>query len=69
MEKCGGEIESQHEDELETLKWVPVGMVDDFPYDGGGTIKHGKVQIAVYRFSTRGEGMPHRTCVPHTDLH
>ena len=35
--------------------WVKVGVVDDFPIDGGSTIKYGKVQIAVYNVASRGE--------------
>ena len=37
------------------LSWVSVGKVWDFPKDGGATIKYGKVQIAVFNFTSRGE--------------
>jgi hypothetical protein len=37
------------------VSWVRVGLVDDFPIDGGNTVKVGDVQIAVFRFETLGK--------------
>jgi nitrite reductase (NADH) large subunit len=45
--------------------WVPVGKVWDFPEDGGATVKHGKTQIAVYRFASRGEWYATQNMCPH----
>ena len=42
--------------------WVQVGKVQDFPYNGGATIKYGKVQIAVFNFTSRAPGMPASRC-------
>jgi nitrite reductase (NADH) large subunit len=46
-------------------KWVYAGRVDDFPYDGGQAIKHGKTQIAVYRFASRNEWYAVQNMCPH----
>lgn len=46
-------------------RWVPVGSIDDFPYDGGATIKYGQVQIAVFRFASRGEWYACQNMCPH----
>jgi nitrite reductase (NADH) large subunit len=45
--------------------WVSVGTVDDFPIDGGATVKHGKSQIAVFNFSSRGEWYASQNMCPH----
>ncbi|MGH7803816.1 MAG: nitrite reductase small subunit NirD, partial [Candidatus Binatia bacterium] len=46
-------------------RWVKVGHVDDFPHDGGRTILHGKSQIAVFRFESRGEWYATQNVCPH----
>lgn len=46
-------------------EWVQVGLVDDFPVDGGATIKHGKSQIAVFNFASRGEWYASQNMCPH----
>jgi nitrite reductase (NADH) large subunit len=51
--------------ELAERRWVMVGQVDDFPFDGGATIKYGKVQIAVFNFTTRGEWYACQQMCPH----
>jgi len=51
--------------QLNDTRWVPVGHVDDFPYDGGATIKYGKTQIAVFNFATRGEWYACQQMCPH----
>ena len=61
-----GRTLAQHEEEqLEQTKWFQVGTVDDFPKDGGATIKYGKVQIAVFNFSSRGEWYASQQMCPH----
>jgi nitrite reductase (NADH) large subunit len=45
--------------------WVPVGVVEDFPVDGGATVKHGKSQIAVFNFASRGEWYASQNMCPH----
>ncbi|MCA9089228.1 MAG: nitrite reductase large subunit NirB [Planctomycetaceae bacterium] len=50
---------------LDDRRWVAVGHVDDFPLDGGSTIKYGKVQIAVFNFSSRGEWYACQQMCPH----
>lgn len=49
---------------LET-EWIRVGRADDFPADGGATIKHGKTQIAVFNFASRGEWYASQNMCPH----
>lgn len=46
-------------------KWVKVGRVGDFPKDGGSTVKYGKVQIAVFNFTSRGEWFASQNMCPH----
>jgi nitrite reductase (NADH) large subunit len=45
--------------------WVRVGSVDDFPIDGGATIKYGKSQIAVFNFASRGQWYACQQMCPH----
>jgi nitrite reductase (NADH) large subunit len=47
------------------LRWVPVGYVDDFPIDGGATVKYGKSQIAVFNFASRGQWYATQNMCPH----
>jgi nitrite reductase (NADH) large subunit len=46
-------------------RWVRVGSVSDFPVDGGRAIKHGELEIAVYRFDSRGEWYACQNTCPH----
>ncbi|WP_373652292.1 nitrite reductase large subunit NirB [Schlesneria sp. DSM 10557] len=46
-------------------RWVKVGAVDDFPMDGGATVKYGKTQIAVFNYSSRGEWYATQNMCPH----
>jgi len=50
---------------MQQTRWVQVGTVDNFPYDGGATIKYGKSQIAVFNFSSRGEWYASQNMCPH----
>lgn len=58
-------IEEEHADEISDTRWIQVGKADDFPIDGGNTIKYGKVQIAVFNFSSRGEWYATQNMCPH----
>ena len=58
-------LEREQADELEKLQWVDVGATDDFPFDGGSTIKYGKTQIAVFNFASRGEWYATQNMCPH----
>jgi nitrite reductase (NADH) large subunit len=46
-------------------QWVHVGMVSDFPSDGGAAIKYGDVQIAVFNFASRGQWYACQNMCPH----
>lgn len=56
-----GDIETK----AAALQWVPVGFADDFPIDGGATVKYGKSQIAVFNFASRGEWYATQNMCPH----
>jgi nitrite reductase (NADH) large subunit len=49
----------------EDWRWVPLGIVADFPPDGGATVKYGGVQIAVFNFASRGEWYACQNMCPH----
>jgi NAD(P)H-dependent nitrite reductase small subunit len=46
-------------------EWVAVGKVWDFPRDGGAAVRHGKTQIAVFNFASRGEWYATQNMCPH----
>ncbi len=46
-------------------EWVHVGVVSDFPIDGGRAIKYGATQIAVFRFESRNEWYATENTCPH----
>ena len=58
-------IERERAEELQQVQWVDVGSPDDFPVDGGSTIKYGKTQIAVFNFVSRGEWYATQNMCPH----
>lgn len=58
-------IEQEHTAELSATEWVDVGSTEDFPVDGGATIKYGNVQIAVFNFTSRGEWYASQNMCPH----
>ncbi|MCA9218097.1 MAG: nitrite reductase large subunit NirB [Planctomycetales bacterium] len=61
-----GRTLGEHEaEQLKSTEWIRVGMVEDFPIDGGATIKYGKVQIAVFNFASRGEWYACQQMCPH----
>lgn len=45
--------------------WVRVGAIANFPQDGGAAIKYGRVQIAVFNFTSRGEWYACQNMCPH----
>jgi len=45
--------------------WVEVGRVNDFLVEGGRAVKHGRSQIAVFRFASRGEWYACENLCPH----
>jgi len=45
--------------------WVHVGKVWEIPADGGASIRHGKTQIAVFNFASRGEWYATQNMCPH----
>ncbi len=49
----------------QATSWVRVGAVADFPKDGGAAIKYGRVQIAVFNFTSRGEWYASQNMCPH----
>jgi nitrite reductase (NADH) large subunit len=57
-----GEVQRQSET---PVRWVPVGFADDFPIDGGATVKYGKSQIAVFNFASRGQWYASQNMCPH----
>ncbi len=61
----GRSLEAHRQEQGRSTSWVRVGSVDDFPLDGGATIKHGRTQIAVFRFSSRGEWYACQNMCPH----
>ncbi|MEZ6128639.1 MAG: nitrite reductase large subunit NirB [Planctomycetaceae bacterium] len=65
LEERRREIERTHTTELAETRWVQVGTADDFPIDGGHTVKYGKVQIAVFNFASRGEWYASQNMCPH----
>jgi NAD(P)H-dependent nitrite reductase small subunit len=46
-------------------RWVAVGRIEDFPKDGGAAVKVGKVQIAVFHFTSRGQWYACQNMCPH----
>jgi NAD(P)H-dependent nitrite reductase large subunit/NAD(P)H-dependent nitrite reductase small subunit len=49
----------------EPTTWVRVGRVEDFPSEGGAAVKHGKWQIAVFHFTSRGQWYAAQNMCPH----
>ncbi len=46
-------------------RWVYAARVDEVPCDGGITIAHGTLRIAVYHFASRGEWWAAQATCPH----
>ena len=47
------------------LRWVHIGFADDFPIDGGATVKYGKSQLAVFNAANRGQWYAAQNMCPH----
>ena len=63
--KTIGQLQAEHlPDDVPTC-WVDVGRVEDFPSNGGATVKYGEVQIAVFNFNSRGEWYACQNMCPH----
>ena len=56
---------NRSEPEKRSTSWVRVGAIADFPRDGGAAIKYGRVQIAVFNFTSRGEWYACQNMCPH----
>jgi len=61
----GRSLAEHEQEQLAQTKWFHVGLESDFPKDGGATIKYGKVQLAVFNFSSRGEWYASQQMCPH----
>jgi NAD(P)H-dependent nitrite reductase small subunit len=61
----GGKQRGFRDSDTAGPRWVRVGLVDDFPVEGGAAVKYGRVQIAVFRFSSRGEWFACQNMCPH----
>jgi nitrite reductase (NADH) large subunit len=46
-------------------EWVRAARVDDVPRDGGITIAHGALRVAVFHFASRGEWWATQATCPH----
>jgi NAD(P)H-dependent nitrite reductase small subunit len=51
--------------ETESSRWVEVGRVSDFPFDGGRAVKCGSAQIAVFRFARGSQWYACQNLCPH----
>nr|WP_114779616.1 nitrite reductase small subunit NirD [Botryobacter ruber] len=47
------------------VEWVYVCQADDIPQNGGGCVKVGDEQIALYNFTRRGEWYATQNLCPH----
>ncbi len=59
------QVEELFPEEVDQTSWIDVGHVGDFPVDGGATIQRGKVQLAVFNFTSRGEWYASQNMCPH----
>ncbi|WP_432264671.1 nitrite reductase small subunit NirD [Autumnicola psychrophila] len=51
--------------EAEVKNWFHAGKTSDFPEDGGGCVKYGMKQIAVFNFSRRSKWYACQNLCPH----
>jgi nitrite reductase (NADH) large subunit len=49
----------------EEVEWVRVVRADQVPHDGGVTVLHGDLQIAVFHFASRGQWYATQAMCPH----
>ena len=64
LARCDGRIPGGPRHDCPT-RWVKVGKVSDFPVDGGGAVKYGNSQIAVFRFESRDAWYACQNVCPH----
>jgi nitrite reductase (NADH) large subunit len=64
LARCDGRTTGEPRHDRPT-RWVKVGKVSDFPVDGGGAIKYGSSQIAVFRFASRDAWYACQNVCPH----
>ncbi|MBW4889972.1 nitrite reductase small subunit NirD [Mucilaginibacter sp. HMF5004] len=50
---------------LTNIQWVMACFTDDIPDNGGGCVKIGSEQIAIFNFSRRGEWYATQNLCPH----
>jgi nitrite reductase (NADH) large subunit len=50
---------------VSTKQWVKVAKVGDVPVDGGIAVRHGKSQIALFNFASKGEWYACQNMCPH----
>ncbi len=60
-----GNGQRQHSADGTKSRWVNVGVIADFPNNGGAAVKYGNVQLAVFRFDSRGEWYATQNMCPH----
>jgi nitrite reductase (NADH) large subunit len=64
LARCDGRTPGEPRHDRPT-RWVKVGKVSDFPVDGGGAIRYGNSQIAVFRFASRDAWYACQNLCPH----
>jgi nitrite reductase (NADH) large subunit len=67
LDRLGGRppVGPGEEPEASGCRWVRAGTVSDFPPDGGRAIRHGRAEVAVFRFDSRGEWYACQNTCPH----
>ncbi|KAJ1541939.1 hypothetical protein HK096_009778 [Nowakowskiella sp. JEL0078] len=53
------------EADKDSLNWIKVGNVSNFPYEGGVSVKIGITQLAVFRYSSTGKWYATQNMCPH----
>lgn len=48
-----------------TWNWVALAKIDDFPADGGNVVLFGNTQIAIFKYSSRGEWYASQNMCPN----
>jgi NAD(P)H-dependent nitrite reductase large subunit/NAD(P)H-dependent nitrite reductase small subunit len=56
---------AEEKPETGSLRWLRVGLVSDFPVEGGRAVKCGQSQIAVFRFASRDKWYACENRCPH----
>lgn len=61
----GQELAPYQGEDPREVEWIRVARADDVPRDGGVTVRHGNLQIAVFNFTTRGTWYATQAMCPH----